>query len=57
MQDIGPGRSRLTLSQTGYGQGAEFDRLYAFFSEDNAELMEDLKAALERPDGKLHRGS
>ena len=56
VQDLGGGRSRLTLSQTGYGQGPEFDRLYAFFSEDNAELMEDLKAALERPDGKLHRG-
>lgn len=54
VQDIGGGRSRLTLSQTGYAKGPEFDTLYAFFSEDNAELMESLKAALERPGGKLH---
>ena len=54
VQDLGAGRSRLTISQTGYSQGPDFDKLYAFFSEDNAELMEDLKAALERPDGKLH---
>ena len=54
VQDLGAGRSRLSISQTGYAQGPEFDKLYAFFSEDNAELMEGLKAALERPDGKLH---
>ena len=54
VQDLGGGRSRLVLSQTGYAPGPEFDRLYAFFGEDNAELMESLKAALERPDGKLH---
>ena len=54
VQDLGAGRSRLSISQTGYAQDPEFDKLYGFFSEDNAELMEDLKAALERPDGKLH---
>ncbi len=57
VQDLGAGRSRLIVSQTGYAPGPEFDKLYAFFSEGNAELMEDLKAALERPDGKLRRGS
>ena len=54
VQDLGAGRSRLSISQTGYAQGPEFDKLYGFFSEDNAELMETLKAELERPDGKLH---
>ncbi len=51
---LGARRSRLTLSQMGYAKGPEFDRLYSFFSEDNAELMESLKAELERPNGKLH---
>ena len=54
VQDLGGGRSRLVLSQTGYAPGPDFDKLYAFFSEDNAELMESLKAELERPNGKLH---
>ena len=54
VQDLGGGRSRLSISQTGYASGPEFDKLYAFFSEDNAELMESLKAELERPGGKLH---
>ncbi len=54
VDDLGAGRSRLTLSQAGYAAGADYDKLYAFFSEDNAELMESLKAELERPDGKLH---
>ncbi len=53
VRDLGGGRSRLMLSQTGYGQGPEFDQLYGFFAEDNAELMEDLKTALETPKGKL----
>ena len=54
VKNLGGGRSRLTLSQAGYAPGPGFDQLYAFFSEDNAELMESLKAELERPGGKLH---
>lgn len=54
VQDLGAGRSRLTLSQAGYAQGSDFDKLYAFFSEENADLMESLKAELEGPKGKLH---
>ena len=53
VQDLGGGRTRLILSQTGYAKSPEFDGLYAFFSEDNAELMETLKAALETPTGVL----
>ena len=54
VDDLGAGRSRLSISQTGYARSPEFDKLYAFFSEDNAVLMESLKAELERPAGKLH---
>lgn len=54
VQDLGGGRARLILSQTGYAKTPAFDGLYAFFSEDNAELMETLKAALETPKGALH---
>ena len=54
VQNLGNGRARLILSQTGYAKTPAFDGLYAFFSEDNAELMETLKAALETPKGALH---
>ena len=54
VQDLGGGKSRLLLSQAGYAPGPEFDQLYAFFQEDNAELMESLKSALESPKGKLY---
>jgi uncharacterized protein YndB with AHSA1/START domain len=54
VQDLGGGRTRLSISQTGYAPGPEFDKLYAFFSEDNAWAMEQLKTELERPTGKLH---
>ena len=54
VQDLGSGRSRLSISQTGYAKGPGFDKLYTFFSEDNAWEMEQLKAELEHPNGKLH---
>ena len=54
VQDLGGGRSKLIISQTGYAPGPEFDKLYAFFSEENADLMETLKTALETPTGALH---
>ena len=54
VHDLGAGRSRLVLSQTGYGAGPGFDKLYAFFSEENSDLMETLKTALETPKGALH---
>jgi uncharacterized protein YndB with AHSA1/START domain len=54
VHDLGAGRSRLMLSQMGYAPGPEFDKLYAFFREDNAEELQALKTALESPSGKLH---
>jgi uncharacterized protein YndB with AHSA1/START domain len=54
VQDLGGGRTRLSITQTGYAPGPDFDKLYAFFSDDNAWEMEQLKIELERPNGKLH---
>ncbi len=55
VRDLGAGRARLTVSQTGYASGPEFDKLYAFFAEDNAWLMQQLKTELETPGGKLRQ--
>jgi len=54
VHDLGGGRSRLNLSQTGYGAGPEFDSLYGFFTQGNASAMQELKSALESPKGALH---
>jgi uncharacterized protein YndB with AHSA1/START domain len=54
VQPLGDGMSRLTVSQTGYAPGADFDKLYAFFQEDNAWLMQELKKQLETPTGRLY---
>jgi len=40
--------TRVTLSGAGYGKGADFDQLYAFFSEGNAGYLESLKTLCER---------
>jgi uncharacterized protein YndB with AHSA1/START domain len=39
----------VTLSGTGYGSGPDYDRLYAFFRQDNAAYLVSLKALCERP--------
>ena len=54
VDDLGAGKTRLTLSQTGFDKTPAFDSLYRFFHEENAALMETLKAALETPGGALH---
>jgi uncharacterized protein YndB with AHSA1/START domain len=54
VQPLDANRTRLTASQTGYAPGADFDKLYAFFKEDNAWLLQHLKTELESPAGKLH---
>jgi uncharacterized protein YndB with AHSA1/START domain len=48
IESLDPQRTRVRLSQTGYGSDAEFDRLYNFFATHNPELLEDLKHALEK---------
>jgi len=37
----------VTLSGAGYGAGAEYDKLYAFFRQDNAAYLASLKALCE----------
>jgi uncharacterized protein YndB with AHSA1/START domain len=48
-EDLGGGDARVTLSQTGYGQGAAFDALWGFFHPHDAEMLETLKAHFENP--------
>ena len=43
----GPGKSRLTISHTGYGSGAEYDELYAFFRTHNPEFLTGAKKLCE----------
>ena len=40
--------TRVTLSGSGYAKGGDFDTLYAFFSEGNAEYLTDLKTLSEK---------
>ena len=46
-RDIGGGDTRVTLTQTGYGQGAGYDALWGFFHPHNAEMLETLKKSFE----------
>jgi hypothetical protein len=43
----GDGTSEVSLSQVGYGQGKDFDALYAFFRAHNPEYLRELKAFVE----------
>ena len=49
LEAIDPHHTRVRLSQTGYGAGQAFDKLYGFFSTHNPEFLESLKHALENP--------
>ncbi len=42
-QDIGGGKTRLVESGVGYGEGADFDSMYAHFRAGNAEEFELLE--------------
>jgi len=46
------GTTEVSLSQVGYGQGKDFDALYAFFSQHNPEYLGALKAFVEGPGGR-----
>jgi uncharacterized protein YndB with AHSA1/START domain len=41
------GATEVSLSQVGYGPGADFDALYGFFKSHNPEYLADLKAYCE----------
>lgn len=46
-EDLGGVDTKVTLSQTGYGQGAAYDALWGFFHPHNAEMLETLKTSFE----------
>lgn len=41
-EDLGDGRTRIVESGVGYGEGADFDSMYAHFRDGNAEEFEML---------------
>jgi uncharacterized protein YndB with AHSA1/START domain len=47
IEPIDGGRTRITLSHTGYGAGADWDQLYAFFRNGNAAYLLAMKKACE----------
>jgi uncharacterized protein YndB with AHSA1/START domain len=48
-EPLGPARTKVTLSCTGWGKDADSDRLYRFFQADNAEELENWKRVYEAP--------
>jgi len=46
---LGASQTRVTVSGVGFGAGADFDQLYAFFSRGDAGMLATLKAAMETP--------
>ena len=48
-EPLGPTRTKVTLSCTGWGKDADSDRLYRFFQADNAEELERWKHVYEAP--------
>jgi uncharacterized protein YndB with AHSA1/START domain len=46
-EPAGDGRTRVTISSTGWGTDAPSARLYRFFQADNAELLEKMKTVYE----------
>jgi uncharacterized protein YndB with AHSA1/START domain len=51
-QPLGPGETRVTISGMGFGEGAGFDRLYAFFSNGDGQMLVSLKKAMEAAEAK-----
>jgi hypothetical protein len=41
------GKTRFTISHTGYGPGADYDHLYAFFQKGNPSYLTGVKAQCE----------
>jgi len=46
------GKTRLTISHTGYGSGADYDQLYAFFQKGNPSYLTGVKKLCEKPAAK-----
>jgi uncharacterized protein YndB with AHSA1/START domain len=47
-EPLGPAKTRVTISHTGFGEGAGYDRLYAFFKQGDAGALQAMKAAYEK---------
>lgn len=45
---LGPDRTRVTLSSTGWGKDAQSERLYRFFAASNADLLTRMNAVYGR---------
>jgi uncharacterized protein YndB with AHSA1/START domain len=48
-EPLGPNRTRVTVSHVGFGAGADYDGLYAFFKGGDARMLRAMKAAYEQP--------
>ena len=46
---LGPARTRVTVSSTGWKDAPEWNALYAFFAEENPEMLATLKKHYEQP--------
>jgi uncharacterized protein YndB with AHSA1/START domain len=46
-EPLGPNRTRVTVSHVGFGGGADYDGLYAFFKGGDARMLQAMKAAYE----------
>jgi uncharacterized protein YndB with AHSA1/START domain len=51
LEPQGTDRTRVTVTGLGWGEGAEWDRLYAFFEAGNAWTIEQLRARFARDPG------
>jgi hypothetical protein len=47
LEPQGGGKTRLTISHTGYGAGADYDQLYAFFQKGNPSYLTGVKKLCE----------
>jgi uncharacterized protein YndB with AHSA1/START domain len=45
---LGPNQTRVTVSGMGFADGADFDQLYAFFSQGDGQMLVSLKKAMEK---------
>lgn len=53
-EPLGPSRTKVTLSCTGWANDPASDRLYRFFQRDNAEELETWKHVYEAPPAPAH---
>lgn len=47
---VGAGRSRITITNSGYGEGGDWETIYALFETGNAYTLDALRQRLLKPD-------